>query len=159
MSYETIRAWCQKFGAECSMQLKKCRGPIGDTWHLDEVYLKIDGRILYLWRAVDQEGEVIDILVQSHRDSEAAEKFFRKILGGEGPTPRRVITDRLGSYCVAMRKLMPGVEHINRPGKENVGETDSGWLDQRNDSFPVFQPSTITSQIVDIYSAHRIIGW
>ena len=93
-----------------------CQIPVGDTWHLDEVYLRIAGRNQYLWRAVDQEGEVIDILVQSHRDSRAAERFFRKILRVQGTLPRRVITDRLGSYGVAMKKLMPGVEQIKDKG-------------------------------------------
>jgi putative transposase len=119
VSYETIRAWCQKFGAEYSKRLKKCRGPVGDTWHLDEVYLKLGGHNQYLWRAVDQEGEVIDILAQSRRDSRAAERSFRKILRVEGTPLRRVITDQLGSYGVAMKKLMPGVEHIKDKGANN----------------------------------------
>lgn len=131
VSYETIRAWCQKFGAEYSKRLKKCRGPVGDTWHLDEVYLKIDGHNQYLWRAVDQDGEVIDILVQSHRDSRAAERFFRKILRVEGTLPRRVITDRLGSYGVAMKKLMPGVEHIKDKGANNRAENSHQPTRQR----------------------------
>jgi putative transposase len=122
VSYETIRAWCQKFGGEYSKRLRKCRGPVGDTWHLDEVYFKIDGRNQYLWRAVDQKGEVIDILVQSHRDARAAERFFRKILRVEVSLPRRVETDRLGSYGVAMRRLMPGVEHITDKGANNRAE-------------------------------------
>ncbi len=138
VSYETIRAWCQKFGAEYSKRLKKCRGPVGDTWHLDEVYLMIDGRNQYLWRAVDQDGEVIDILVQSHRDSRAAERFFRKILRVEGTLPRRVITDRLGSYSVAMKKLMPSVEHIKDKGANNRAENShqpTRQREQRRDRF------------------------
>jgi putative transposase len=131
VSYETIRAWCQKFGAEYSKRLKKCRGPVGDTWHFDEVYLKIDGRNQYLWRAVDQDGEVIDILVQSHRDARAAERFLRKILRAEGTLPRRVVTDRLGSYGVAMKKLMPGVEHIKDKGANNRAENSHQPTRQR----------------------------
>lgn len=131
VSYETIRAWCPKFGAEYSKRLKKCRGPVGDTWHLDEVYLKVDGRNQYLWRAVDQDGEVIDILVQSPRDARAAERFFRKILGVEGALPRRVITDRLGSYGVAMKRLMPGVEHIKDKGANNRAENSHQRTRQR----------------------------
>jgi putative transposase len=122
VSYETIRAWCQKFGGEYLKRLRKCRGPVGDIWHLDEVYLKIDGRNQYLWRAVDQEVEVIDILVQSHRDARAAERFFRKILRVEVSLPRRVVTDRLGSYGVAMGRLMPAVEHITDKGANNRAE-------------------------------------
>ena len=131
VSFETIRAWCRKFGAEYSKRMKKRRGPVSDTWHLDEVYLKIDGRNQYLWRTVDQEGEVIDILVQSHRDSRAAERFFRKILRVEGTLPRRVITDRLGSYGVAMKKLMPGIEHIKDKGANNRAENSHQPTRQR----------------------------
>jgi putative transposase len=86
------------------------------------VYLKIDGRNQYLWRAFDQEGEVIDILVQSHRDARAAERFFRKTLRLEGTLSRRVITDWLGSYGVEMKKLMPGVGHIKDKGANNRAE-------------------------------------
>jgi putative transposase len=131
VSYETIRGWCQKFGGEYSKRLRKCRGPVGDTWHLDEVYLKIDGRNQYLWRAVDQEGEVIDILVQSHRDARAAARFFRKILRVEISLPRRVVTDRLGSYGVAMRGLMPGIEHITDKGANNRAENSHQPTRQR----------------------------
>jgi putative transposase len=122
LSYETIWAWCQKFGGLYSKRLRQCRGPVGDSWHLGEVYLKIDGRYQYLWRAVDQEGEVIDILVQSRRDSGAAERFFKKILKAESALPRRVVTDRLGSYGVAMKRLMPGVDHVKSKGANNRAE-------------------------------------
>src|SRR5262252_2636349 len=72
VTYESIRAWCYKFGRDYAKRIRARRGKLGDTWHLDEVYLKIDGRLQYLWRAVDQEGSVLDILVQSHRDKKAA---------------------------------------------------------------------------------------
>lgn len=97
VSYEMIRVWCLKFGAEYSKRLKRSRGRVGDTWHLDEVYLKIDGRHQYFWRAVDQDGEVIDVLVQGHRDARAAERFFRKILKAKGALPNGI------KYAVAFR--------------------------------------------------------
>ena len=112
VSYETVRRWCDKFGREYAKRLRRCQGPPGDTWHLDEVYLKINGQFQYLWRAVDQEGQVIDVLVQSERNAHAAERFFRKILRTEGQLPRRIVTDRLGSYATAMRRLIPGVDHV-----------------------------------------------
>jgi putative transposase len=87
-----------------------------------EYKASLEGRNQYLWRAVDQVGEVIDILVQSHRDARAAERFFRKILKVEGTLPRRVVTDRLGSYGVAMKKLIPGIEHIKDKGANNRAE-------------------------------------
>jgi len=80
LTYETIRQWCLKFGQTDANELKRRRGKTGDTWHLDEVYLKINGKTHYLWRAVDQDGNVLDILVQSRRNRQAAKKFFRKLL-------------------------------------------------------------------------------
>src|SRR2546425_2801592 len=79
--------------------------------HLDEVFLKISGRLHYLWRAVDQDGDVLDILVQSHRDKKAAKKFFRKLLTGLRYVPRAIITDKLRSYSAAKAEMLPSVEH------------------------------------------------
>ncbi len=81
VSYETIRVWCQKFGSEYTRRLKQHQGRLGDRWHLDEVFIRINGQQQYLWRAVDQDGEVIDILVQPRRDQRAAECFFRRLCG------------------------------------------------------------------------------
>jgi putative transposase len=110
VSYEKIQVWCRKYDAEYARCLKRSGGPVGDTWHLDEVTQWIEGRNQHLWRAVDQEGEVINILVQSHRDSSAAERFFRKILKAERTLPSRVATDRLGSVGAAMRTTAQPVQ-------------------------------------------------
>jgi putative transposase len=83
----------------------------GDRWHLDEVFLRIAGKLQYLWRAVDQDGEVLDILVQPRRNKRAAKKFFRKLLKGLQYVPRAIITDRLGSYAAAKAEVLPDVEH------------------------------------------------
>jgi hypothetical protein len=82
LTYETVRQWCLKFGQTYATELKHRRGKAGDKWHLDEVFLKINGKTHYLWRAVDQDGNVLDILVQSRRNKHAAKKFFRKLLKG-----------------------------------------------------------------------------
>ena len=79
VSYETIRQWCQKFGSEFAKKLKKKRGGYGDEWYLDEIFIKINGKLLYLWRAVDQDGDELDILVTKKRDKKAAIRFFRKL--------------------------------------------------------------------------------
>ena len=84
VSYKTIRQWCRKFGAEYARTLKRRQGRLGDTWHLDELFVNIRGQRQYLWRAVDQDGDVIDILVQTRRDRRAAERFFRRLLKGQG---------------------------------------------------------------------------
>ena len=87
VTYETIRQWCRKFGPEYARRLKRRQGRLGDTWHLDELFVTIQGHRHYLWRAVDQDGDVIDILVQPRRDRRAAERFFRKLLKGQGGVP------------------------------------------------------------------------
>ncbi len=90
VSYETIRRWCLKCGARYRRALKRREGRLGDTWHVYEVFIKIRGLQHYLWRAVDQDGEVPDILVQRRRDASAAERFLREVLVGQGDSPRRL---------------------------------------------------------------------
>jgi putative transposase len=111
VSYEAIRIWCQKFGPDYARKLKRRQGRLGDIWHLDEVFIRINGQQKYLWRAVDQDGDMIDILVQPRRDQHAAERFFRRLLRGQGKEPLRIITDKLRSYSAAMRTTLSGVNH------------------------------------------------
>jgi putative transposase len=111
VTYEAIRKWCRKFGQDYANQLRRRRPRPGDKWHLDEVFLTINGKRHYLWRAVDQDDNVLDILVQSRRNRKAAKKFFRKLLKGLQYVPRVVITDKLRSYGAAKRDILPGVEH------------------------------------------------
>ena len=95
LTYETIRSWCAKFGPGDAAQLRRRRPRPGDKWHLDEVFVKINGATHYLWRAVDQHGDVLDILVQSRRHAVAAKRFFRKLLTGLRYVPRVLVTDKL----------------------------------------------------------------
>ena len=111
VSHEAIRLWCLRFGAEYARRLRRQRGRAGDTWHLDEVFCKINGELVYLWRAVDQSGEVLDVLVQKRRDAKAAKRFFGKLLKGHQYLPRAIVTDKLASYASAKKELMPGVAH------------------------------------------------
>src|SRR3712207_660362 len=125
VSYETIRQWCLRFGQSYANQLRRRRARAGDKWFLDEVFLKINGETHYLWRAVDQDGTVLDILVQSRRNKAAAKKFFRKLLKGCQYVPRVMITDKLGSYEAAHKEVMPSVEHrkhkrLNKIGRAHV---------------------------------------
>ena len=101
VSYETIREWSQKFGGMYAKRMRSKRHRLGDRWHLDEVFLTINGKLQYLWRAVDQDGDVLDILVQARRNKQAAKKFFRKLLKGLQYVPRAIITDKLRSYAAA----------------------------------------------------------
>ncbi len=111
VTYETVRQWCKKFGQQFANQLRRRRAHPGDKWHCDEVFLKINGKRHYLWRAVDQHGNVLDILVQSRRNKRAAIKFFRKLLKGCTYVPRVLITDKLASYGAATREVLRSVEH------------------------------------------------
>src|SRR5919201_5240401 len=111
VSYEAIRTWCRKFGQAYANQLRRRRPRPGDKWHLDEVFITINKERHYLWRAVDQDGVVLDILVPRRRNKQAAKRFFRKLLKGCQYVPRVIITDKLKSYGAAKREILPGVEH------------------------------------------------
>ena len=129
--YEAIRLWRNKFGPEYARGLKRRQGRLGDTWYLDEVFVTIRGERQYLWRAVDQDGEVIDILVQRRRDRKAAKRFFRKLLKGQGRVPRRFITDKLRSYGAAHRTVMPSVVHSTKQYENNRAEVSHQLTRQR----------------------------
>ncbi len=111
VSYESIRAWGQRFGRAFANTLKRRRPRPGDKWHLDEVFLRIRGKVHDLWRAVDQHGTVLDLLVQSRRNAKAAKRFFKKLLEGLRYVPRVIVTDKLKSYAAAKRQILPAVEH------------------------------------------------
>jgi putative transposase len=119
VTYETVRNWCLKFGNQYCNQIRKKRGQLGDTWYLDEVFVKINGVLHYLWRAVDQDGDELDILVQKRRNKKAAMKFFKKLLKGQQTTPLKIVTDKLRSYSAAKRDIMPSVEHSTQQYENN----------------------------------------
>jgi hypothetical protein len=130
LSHETVRQWCAKFGQTYANNLRRRRPCPGDKWHLDEVFITINGQRQYLWRAVDQHGNVLDILVTSRWDTRAATRFFRKLLTGLEYVPRVLITDKLASYGAARRRVLRSVEHrqskyLNNRGRE-FASTDPG---------------------------------
>ncbi|MGB5295755.1 MAG: IS6 family transposase [Thermoanaerobaculia bacterium] len=139
VSYETIRQWSRKFGAEYARKLKRRQGRLGDTWHLDELFVTIQGERQYLWRAVDQDGDVIDILVQPRRDRRAAKRFFRKLLKGQGCEPRRLVTDNLRSYGAAHRTVMPSVLHDTSRYANNRAEVSHQPTRQREQQMRRFK--------------------
>ena len=122
VSHETVRQWALKFGQSFAAQIRRRLPAVGDKWHLDEVVISISGRKHWLWRAVDQHGVVLDILVQSRRNSKAAKRLLRKLLKKQGITPRVMITDKLASDGAAKREIMPGVEHRQHRGLNNRAE-------------------------------------
>ena len=105
VTYETIRQWCRTFRHAYARRLRQRRGRLGDTWYLDELFVAINGRQQYLWRAVDEDGDVLDLLVQSRRNRRAAVRFFRKLPKKQGSLPGRLITDKLRSYSAARRTV------------------------------------------------------
>lgn len=115
VSYETIRCWTRKFGPLIARRLRKRRPSPSPRWHLDEVVCWIGGRRMYLWRAVDDEGEVLDLVVQRRRDNEAALKLLGRLLRNQPVEPERITTDGLASYGSALREL--GLKHLHRPGR------------------------------------------
>jgi putative transposase len=131
LSHESVRYWCRKFGQVYATRLRRRRPRPGDKWHLDEVFLSINGERQYLWRAVDQDGHVLDILVQRRRDKHAAKKCFRKLLKGLTYVPRVIITDQLKSYEAAKREILPGVEHRQHRYLNNRAENSHQPTRQR----------------------------
>jgi putative transposase len=122
VSHETVRQWALKFGRDFANRSRRRLPRSGDKWHLDEVAIKIAGVKHWLWRAVDQAGMVLDVLVQSRRDKRAAERLLRKLLKRQCRAPRVMVTDKLQSYGAAKQALMPGVEHRRRRGLNNRAE-------------------------------------
>src|SRR3954466_15910673 len=122
VSHETVRQWAMKFGQSFANQIRRRLPAPGDKWHLDEVVITIAGEKHWLWRAVDQHGIVLDILVQSRRDAKAAKRLLRKLLKKQGRAPRVLITDKLRSYAAAKREIMPSVEHRQHKGLNNRAE-------------------------------------
>jgi putative transposase len=122
VSYETIRLWCIKFGALYTRRLKRKHRGYGDTFFIDEVFVKINGKQHYLWRAVDQDGEVVDVYLQERRDGATAKRFFKRLLRSNGSEPRKIVTDKLGSYGVAHREVIPESIHVNDQYANNRAE-------------------------------------
>ena len=120
--YETIRIWCLKFGPKYARSIRRRQGRLGHTWYVDEVFVKIQGEQLYLRRAVDQDGDTLDILVTKQRNKRAAKRFFRKVLKGQGEPPWKLITDKLRSYPAAHREVFPSVEHSTGRYENNRAE-------------------------------------
>jgi len=122
VSREDIRLWCIKFGAVYSRRLKGKHRGYGATFYIDEVFIKINGKQHYLWRAVDQDGEVVDVYLQGKRDGAAAKRFFKRLLRNHKGEPRKIVTDKLRSYGVAHRELIPDTIHSTKQYENNRAE-------------------------------------
>ena len=121
-SYETIRRWVYKFGSTYAKRIKSRSENPSPVWHLDEVFTKINGKMVYLWRAVDDEGTVLDVVVQRRRNTKAAMRLLRKLLRNQGIKPTRIVTDRLGSYGAALKLL--GLKRLQDVGGRKNNRTE-----------------------------------
>ena len=119
---ESIRLWCNKFGSKYAARVRKRHQGYGDTFFIDEVFIKIDGEQHYLWRAVDQDGEVVDVFLQRRCDAKAAKRFFKRMLKKHKGEPRKIVTDKLRSYGVAHRELIPETIHNTEKYANNRAE-------------------------------------
>ena len=153
VSYEAIRLWCRRFGPIFAGTLRRRRSRSADKWHLDEVQLKIKGKKHWLWRAVDRDGLVLDILVQERRTQEAAETFLRRLVDGNGDAPRVVVTDKLASYPPALRQVLPGVEHRRHKGLNNRAENSHRPVRKRERVLQRFKSPDHAQRFLEPFSA------
>ncbi len=126
VSHETVRRWSFKFGLAYAKRLRRSHPPADVRWHLDEMFVSINGKVMYLWRAVDCEGEVLDVLVQSRRNKKAALKLMRKLLKSQGFVPTIVVTDKLPSYRAALETL--GMKRIHITGGRSNNRAENSHL-------------------------------
>ena len=148
VTYETIRQWCLPFGPSYARTLRRRRGRLGDTWQLDEL---LSSRLQSLWRAVDEDGDVLDILVQSRWNRRAAVRFLRKLLKGQGCVPRRLITDKLRSYTAAQRKVMPSVVHCTDQYANNRAEVSQQPIRQRERQMRRFKSAAHLQRFASVH--------
>lgn len=151
VTHQTIRTWAEKFGRNFANRIRRRSGRFGDKWHLDEVVVSIAGKKQWLWRAVDQDGFVLDVLVQSRRNAKAAERLMRKLLKKQGRTPRVMITDKLRSYAAAKRQLVPGVEHRRHKGLNNRAENSHQPIRRRERVLKRFKSARQLQRFVSIH--------
>ncbi|AYD03598.1 IS6 family transposase [Neorhizobium sp. NCHU2750] len=155
VSYETTRRWGRKFGPAYAKQIRRRRPSHRDVWHLDEVVVTIAGRKHWLWRAVDQDGYVLDEIVQSRRDTKAAKRLLIRLLKKAGMPPKRIITEKLRSYGAAKRDVMPAVEHRSHNGLNNRAEDSHLPLRKRECTTQGFRSTGSLQRFISIFSALR----
>lgn len=155
VSYETIRRWGKKFGPDYARRLHRKKPNGSDVWHLDEVVITIADRKHWLWRAVDQDGYVLDEIVQPRRDTKAARRLLTRLLKKQGIAPKRMITDKLRSYGAARRQVMPQVEHRSHKGLNNRAENSHVPLRKRERMMQGFRSPGGLQRFVSVFSAVR----
>ena len=155
VSYETIRRWCLKFGPIFAVELRRRRPSPRDHWHLDEVFLRISGKTWYLWRAVEADGMVLDIVLQERRNLEAAETLLRRLVEGQPGEPRVIVTDKLASYTPAIKKVFPRAEHRRHKGINNRAENSHQPTRQRERARRRFKSPEHTQRFLEPFGPIR----
>jgi putative transposase len=155
VSHETVRRWALKFGPDCARRLRRKTPSRRDIWHLDEVVITLAGKKHWLWRAVDQDGYILDEIVQSRRISKAAKRLLKRLLRKQGCPPRRIITDKLGSYAAAHRQIMPAVEHRSHKGLNKRAENSHLPFRRRERARQGFRSPGGLQRFVAVFSAVR----
>ena len=155
VSYETIRRWGQKFGPDYTRRFRRKPASCDDVWHLDEVVITISGKKHWLWRAVDQHGYVLDEIVQTRRNTKAAKQLLTRLLQKQGMKPKRMITDKLGSYGAAKKLVMPKIEHRSHKGLNNRAENSHVPLRKRERIIQHFRSAGALQRFVSVFSAFR----
>ena len=157
---ESIRLWCIKFGALYARRLKRKHRGYGDTFYIDEVFVKINGKQHYLWRAVDQDGEVVDVFLQTKRDGAAAKRFFKRLIRGHVGDPRKIVTDKLRSYDVAHRELIPETIHSSDRYENNRAEQshEATRVRERGMRGPASRKFKSASQAQRFLGAHAAVS-
>lgn len=153
VSREAIRLWCIKFGAIYTRRLKRKHRGYGDTFYIDEVFVKINGIQHYLWRAVDQDGEVVDVFLQARRDGATAKRFFKRLLRSNGGEPRKIVTDKLRSYGVAHRELIPEAIHSTELYENNRVEQSHEATQARERGMRKFKSIRQAQRFLDAHAA------
>jgi putative transposase len=153
VSYEAIRLWCKRFGPKYAGRLRKKHRGYGDTFFIDEVFIKIDGKQHYLWRAVDQDGEVVDVYLQKQRNGAAAKRFFKRLLKIHQDEPRKIVTDKLRSYGVAHRELVPDTIHDTSQYANNRAELSHQPTRVRERGMRRFKSIVQAQQFLGVHSA------
>ena len=151
VSHETVRRWAKKFGRDFANKIRRRAPQFGDKWHLDEVVITINGTKHWLWRAVDQDGFVLDALVQSRRDKNAAERLLRKLMRKQSGAPRVMITDKLGSYGAARNKMGMKFEHRQHKGLNNRAENSHQPTRRRERIMKRFKSARHLQRFVSIH--------
>jgi putative transposase len=153
VSYESIRLWCIKFGPKYARRLKRKHQGYGDTFFIDEVFVKIGGKQHYIWRAVDQDGAVVDVFLQVRRDGAAAKRFFKRLLKAHHGEPRKIVTDKLRSYGVARRELIPDTIHDTSRYANNRAELSHQPTRVRERGMRRFKSSRQAQRFLSVYAA------